>query len=477
MTRLGTIPPRRAAAATLLAVAASLTSYTAAAASKTSPPPSNTSSTAWATYQHDNAHTGFQPSDPAINASSVGTLAPKWIFRANDSISSQAIAANGLIYWGSWDGLEHATNPVTGTDVWTTYLGDETKTDCSPPHLGVASSATVATMKINGTREPVLFVGGGNGSYYALNANTGQVIWSRNFGSPQNGYFSWSSPTLFNSSIYVGIASIGDCPLVPGELVKLNAANGAQQAVFATTPPGCPGAGIWSTPTVDPATGDVYATTATDGGGFCGQPEPYAQAMLQFTKNLSLIAAWKPPQSQQIIDGDFGGTPTLFSATINGVTVPMVGAANKNGIYYAFNRTNIGTGPVWETQPISTSDDTIASSAWDGSALYVAGHNTVINGTSCESNIRAIDPSTGTFLWSDCLSGGGAEGAVTAIPGVVFEGLGSILYGLSSTTGQVLFQFQDTSFHWFFSPAMISNGGLYIGNSDGNFYKFTPGGV
>jgi polyvinyl alcohol dehydrogenase (cytochrome) len=288
----------------------------------------------------------------------------------------------------------------------------------------------------------------------------------------------WSSPTLFNGSLYMGIASVGDCPLVPGELVKLNATNGQQQAAFATTPPGCPGGGIWSTPTVDSSTGNVYVTTGTDGGFDCGgQPEPYAQAVLQLTKNLSLVAAWKPPPSEQVSDGDFGATPTLFTGTINGATVPLVGAANKNGIYYAFSRKNIGTGPVWETQPISTEGDTIASSAWDGNSLYVAGHNTVINGTSCESSIRAVNQSTGAFLWSACVSGGGPDGAVTAIPGVVFEGIGSILYGVSSATGQALFQFQDTSFHWFYSPAMISNGALYIGNSDGNFYKFTPGGL
>lgn len=475
MARSRSITSWRGVAIVLLVVVAALASNPATTASANSKP--STVSAGWPTYLHDNARSGFQPSDPAINPGSVGSLAPEWIFRANDTISSQAVAANGLIYWGSWDGLEHATNQVTGSDTWSTYLGDETNVNCSPPHLGVASTATVASIKINGTTKPVLFVGGGNGSYYALDANTGRVIWSRSFGSPQQGYFAWSSPAIYNGSIYVGIASIGDCPLVPGELVKLNAANGTQQAVFSATPPGCPGAGIWSSPTIDQSTGDVYVTTGTDGGGFCGQPEPYAQAVLQLTRNLSLISAWKPPQSEQVIDGDFGGTPTLFSAAINGTTRQLVGAANKNGIYYAFNRASLASGPVWESQPISTSGDTIASSAWDGNRLYIAGHNTVINGTSCESNIRAIDPGTGAFLWSDCLSGGGANGAVTAIPGVVFEGLGSILYAVDATSGQVLFQFQDTSFHWFYSPAMVSDGALYIGNSDGNLYKFTPGGA
>ena len=439
--------------------------------------PESAAAQGWRTYQHDNARSGFQSSDPAIDPSSVGNLAPKWIFRANDSISAQAIAAKGMIYWGSWDGLEHATNPATGTDVWSTELGDETKTDCSPPHLGVASTATVKRMQISDRQTTVVFVGGGNGSYYALDGQTGEVIWSDSFGSPEQGYFMWSSPALHRGSLYVGVASIGDCPLVPGALVKLDATNGAIQATFATTPSGCPGAGIWSSPTIDDATGNVYVTTGTDGGGFCGQAEPYAQAVLQFSKNLRLIGSWKPPPSQQIIDGDFGATPTLFSATINGSNRALVGAANKNGIYYAFDRSNIAAGPVWESEPIATSPDTIASSAWDGSQLYVAGHNATINGTSCESNLRAIDPSTGAFVWSDCLSGGGADAAVTAIPGVVFEGLGSVLYGVAAASGQVLFQFQDTSFQWFESPVMVANGGLYIGNADGNFYKFTVGGM
>src|ERR1700730_5724953 len=62
-------------------------------------------------YLYHLSHTGFEAREKTINASNVSTLAPKWIVQANETISSQAIAADGLIYWGSWDGLEHATNP------------------------------------------------------------------------------------------------------------------------------------------------------------------------------------------------------------------------------------------------------------------------------------------------------------------------------------------------------------------------------
>jgi outer membrane protein assembly factor BamB len=425
-------------------------------------------------YLYNLAHTGFEGKEKTINAGSVGTLAPAWIARATETVSGETIAANGLVYWGSWDGLEHATDPATGTDVWTTYLGQETKEDCTPPHLGVASTATVVPVKIAGRLTQVLYVGGGDGSYHALNASTGEIIWSKSFGSPADGYFMWSSPSFYKKSVYVGVSSIGDCPLVAGQIVKLNAASGALEAQFETTPPGCPGAGPWTSSTIDKLTGTVYMNTGTDGGFYCGQPEPYAQALLELTANLELKSFWKPPPEEQVIDGDFGATPTLFMANVGGVRRKLVGSANKNGVYYALERGHVGDGPVWQSEPIATETDTIATSAWDGKRLYVAGHFTKIKGKDCEASIRAINPENGSFLWSDCLQGGAAEPAVTAVPGVVFESLGSILYGLASKTGQVLFEFQDTSFHWFFSPAMVHEGALYIGNSDGNMYKFTP---
>jgi len=228
-------------------------------------------------YLYNLAHTGFESKEKAINATTVGTLAPNWIARASETVSDETIAANGLLYWGSWDGLEHATNPATGKDVWTQFLGEETKADCTPPHLGVASTATVVNVHIAGKLQSVLYVGGGDGSYYALDANTGAIIWSKSFGSPADGYFMWSSPSFYRKGIYVGVSSIGDCPLIPGKIVKLNAESGAVEAQFETTPPGCPGAGPWTSPTIDKKTGTLYMNTGTDGGFYCAQAEPYAQ--------------------------------------------------------------------------------------------------------------------------------------------------------------------------------------------------------
>src|SRR2546421_11988774 len=71
-------------------------------------------------------------------------------------------------------------------------------------------------------------------------------------------------------------------------------------------------------------------------------------------------------------DGDFGSTPTLFTASIGGVPRALVGAVNKNGTFYALRRGAVGAGPVWRAY-ISTplngcgicpSGD-IAPAAWD----------------------------------------------------------------------------------------------------------------
>ena len=99
------------------------------------------------------------------------------------------------------------------------------------------------------------------------------------------------------------------------------------------------------------------------------------------------------PQSQLYSDPDFGTTPTLFTAIINGVSRPLVGALNKNGLFYAWDRTNVAAGPVWETRIANPAGGplSIVSATWDGSRLYVGGGNTIINGVGCYENISALE--------------------------------------------------------------------------------------
>ena len=427
----------------------------------------------WPTYMDNVGRSGYNPAETIINRTSAKNLKLHWSFKAGNSITSQPVEANGLIYWGAWNGFEYATK-LDGTVLWKQNLGQTTDNNCKPPTVGVNSSATVASMTVAGKLTPVIFVGGGKADLYALNANTGAVIWRTQLGlSPD--YFTWSSPALYKGSIYIGMASFGDCPLVQGKLVKLSEATGAIQQVFYTAPKGCKTGGVWGSPTIDQTDGSVYFTT---GNGGCGsKPLPYAFAIVKVrASDLSYLGSWQVPKADQAPGGDWGSTPTLFQATINGVTRKLVGAANKNGVYYAFDRTNISNGPVWSVRIAISGgcpecgQGSISSSAWNGNILIAGGGITTINGAQCKGGLRGIDPATGAFRWQICLNDGTVLGPVSAIPGIAVVGEGNHLVVVSSATGQILFSYAASMNFW--SSASISHGVLYMGNLNGQLYAF-----
>jgi hypothetical protein len=158
----------------------------------------------------------------------------------------------------------------------------------------------------------------------------------------------------------------------------------------------------------------------------------------------------------------------------------MVGIQNKNGVYYAFDRSSLSSGPVWKTKIAVAGEcpecgqGNISSSSWDGTHLYVAGGTTAINGVKCAGSVQALQPGTGNIAWQNCLQGGPVIGAVTAVPGVVFLGQGPYFVGFDASAGNTLFSYQDTNAGSdFWGPASISNGVAYIGNQDGTLFAFT----
>jgi polyvinyl alcohol dehydrogenase (cytochrome) len=407
-------------------------------------------------------------------------LTQLWADAGGGAVSAEPVQVNGVVYYGSWDGHEHAVDAATGTETWSAFLGQINDTKCDPPTVGVASTATVGTIRVNGTATQTVFVAGGDSNFYALNASTGAVIWKTPLGiATQPDRFLWSSPLFYNGSIYEGVASCGNGQ-ASGEIAQLNAATGRVRHALHTAPSGCIGAGVWGSPTVDTATGDIYFATGDGGGPRCS--EPLALALVKTSSSLNLLSSWQVPASQlNNKDSDFGTTPTLFTATIGGVAHQMVGLQNKNGTYYAFDRSAISSGPLWQKQmavggvsPENGRGD-ISPSAWDGHHLFVGTGITTIRGVRCTGSIRELNPSTGNTAWADCLHSGPVLGAVTAVPGVAFAGAGDTAYAVSARTGAILWRYRDTnSGSDFWGAPAISNGHVYFGNQDGNLYAFGP---
>lgn len=422
----------------------------------------------WSMYMHDAARSGYDSNETIINQGTAPHLRQHWAYNVGTTVFSQPIVAGGLIYWGSFDGYEHATN-LNGQQVWSQKLGGN-NTQCGNTPTGIVSSAAV----VNG----VVYVGGSNHTLYALNASNGQVLWSTLLGVPNSNTFLWDSPLVINNNVYIGTATIGEgvtCKNIQGQFFELSASNGVIEDTFAPVASGCTGAGIWGSPTFDASDDSLYFTTGNQSSR-CKETNAVGVLKLR-ASDLTYESSWQIPLTQRKVpDADFGTTPALFTATINGSVHQMVGAAHKNGIFYALDREALSNGPLWTAQIAITGNcpecgqGSISPAVdWGGGMLYVAGGKTTINGKACGGSLRALNPSNGSFIWQDCLPGailGAITDLTTEVAAVVD---GSALTLVNSKTGAILFN--NTANAYYGSPS-ICNGVLYVGSTAGSLYAF-----
>lgn len=472
-----------------LSISAAGTGYTLTASSTPAYTPatsaafnitSTTAPSGWTSYMDGNDRTGFAAGASGFNPTTVRNLGLAW--QAADAgpshgVYSQPVESNGLVYWGSFDGYERATD-TSGKLVWQTNLGTTSPPACSDPGAaGIASTPSLTTDVPVGSATSVLYVGGGDSKVYALNAATGAVLWSYSAGGNPD-TFIWSSPAVFGNSVYIGLSSFGDCPLTQGKLLQINRVTGVLQNTFNVVPNGCTGGGVWGSPAIDAAAGTVYFDTGNFGS--CGSPETLSPAVVEVrASDLSLVGSWAVPVSQQEpqLDSDFGSTPTLFNGMIGGQSQPLVGVINKNGVFYAFKRDALTSGPVWSTRIATggsnptTGNGDVAPAAFDGTTLYVGGDAT----SNCSGSVNALNPSTGAFIWQHCFTDGGyVLGAVTVTAGgVVAVGEGNNIQLFAAATGASLFTYTGAGTFW--GPAAIADGTLYEGDMAGNLYALAPG--
>ena len=451
-------------------------------------PPAAPAAHEWTTSFAANDHTGYNPTPSSLTTASASSSKLKWTVHTPGQLTGEPVGANGLIYFGSWDGYERAVDK-TGHVVWSTYVG-VTFNDPPPPGcLGGGGGPTGTPTAVTIWNASLLYVSGGDSNLYAIDALTGAIDWHTRLGpTPQS--FLWSSPTVYNGSVYVGLGSLQECPAVQGKVFQLSTVTGAVQHVFNTTPDGCTGAPVLTTGAVDPADGSIYFA-AGNSPGTCSSPYQYTASILKFrASDLTLLDHWQMPAAEQTIsDPDFGASPMLFDATIAGVQHPMLGLVNKTGVYYAFDRSALSAGPLWRATiavgnncPVCGPGAAIATSAFDGNSVYVGGTATTINGVSCAGSLRALDPSSGAFRWERCLNYP-ILASISAAPGLVVAAWGPDLTIFAADTGSTLFVYHDpnpsptptlgtTANFW--GGAAISEGVIYQGNIDGNLFAVSP---
>ena len=428
---------------------------------------SQTVSDDWTTSLHDVERTAAS-ADTNISTDDAPKLTELWSFQTGGPVATTPTVSGGTAYFGSWDGYEYAVNATTGALEWKTYLGlTDAPSDCTPSgEIGVSSPATIS----NG----VVYVGGGDGYFYALNASTGAVewrTWVEGSNTPGNydGHYNWSGPLVVNGYAYVGVASFGDCPLIQGQLLQLSVTNGAIVNTLNIVPNGQVGGGIWTSPAYDPSTNTIFTDTGTQNA----PTQQWAQAYLAVSAStLEVTGSWKLPASEAVEDSDFGTSTTLFTDADG---EPLITSINKNGIAYAFNRNNLAAGPVWQQQIAVGGDcptcgeSSVSSGAFGDGTLFLAGNTGVIDGVGYPGTVRALNPSNGDFIWQHGAPGS-VIGALAYDNGMVFDGGGSYLEVLKATTGERLYSY-DTGSQIYAGPS-IANGIIYVGNTAGRVIAF-----
>jgi outer membrane protein assembly factor BamB len=175
----------------------------------------------------------------AFNASTGATL---WsaLTRLGAEVDSSPAVVNGVVYIGNSYGDLDAFNASTGAAIWSKNL-DGTEIWSSPAETTVTYCAPTACF-----HTPVIYVAtDGNpvtnaaGSAYAVDADTGAIVWKASLGASVGNR---SSPAVANGIVYVGATD--------GTVHAFNANSGAVVWTASTTGP------VESSPAV--ANGIVY---------------------------------------------------------------------------------------------------------------------------------------------------------------------------------------------------------------------------
>ena len=418
----------------------------------------------WSMYLHDPQRTAATD-ERVLSTTNVGQLSELWTLKTGGTIAASAAVVDGTVYVGSWDGYEYALDQMTGKVKWKTFLGiTKPRPVCNPPEVGVTSSASV--------QDGVLYVGGGDAYWYALDAKTGAILWKVFTGdnSPDGGHYNWASPLLYNGYAYIGVASEGDCPLVPGQLLQVSLSTHQITNTFTMVPKGQIGGGVWTSPSVDPKTNSIFVSTGTRSRN----AQQLAQAIVVLdASTLALKSYWPLPEAEAIGDSDFDTTPILFH---DAKGTPLVASINKNGYIYVFDRNNVHAGVVWKKLiaiagvcPVCEFS-TVSSNTFAQDTLYVAAGDSNIDGKIYRGSVEALDPTTGAFLWKHSSIDGPIIGALTYANGLIVDGGGTDLEVLDATTGARLYSYNTKN--QIFAAPTVSHGQIFVGSTDGTMYAF-----
>jgi len=363
----------------------------------------------WRNFGHDLLNSRTSPySGPLTNQ----TL---WKYTAGGPIRSSAAVVDGVVYFGSWDGVMHALNAIMGAEIWSVNLGERI---WSSPAVA-DGRVYVGTMDNNTTRAYL----------FALNALTGEKLWQF---SPDSAIF--SGPTVDDGVVYLASND--------SKLYALNETTGKLKWSFKTVGElrsfpavvdgvvyiGSAGGGMIYA--LDAATGSkIWNFTLAPGGTFQDSSPAVVGGVVYIGSTDFNVYALDASTGAKKWSFQTGNQVTSSPAVNGGVV--YIGSVDGN--VYALNAST-GT-KIWKYT--------------EGSAIYSSPSvtNNVVYVGSWDGTILALDASNGTLIWS--YKTGSVFASPAIVNGVIYIGsYSNNFYAFGTPDGRswaTNFNYQDLS--------------------------------
>lgn len=458
----------------------------------------------WLSYGKNLAGWRYSPL-AQIRPSNIGRLTPAWILSTGVAGVNETtpLVSGETMYLTGPSNTAWAVDLLTGRKIWS-YSKDV------PSGLGLCCGPVNRGFAMLGNR---LFKMNIQATLVALEANSGKVLWETTIDDHKKGYTATAAPLIVKDMVVTGIA--GAEWGIRGYIDAYDAATGKRRWRFYTVPtkgePGVEtwgsdsykhgGGSTWITGTYDAELNLIYWGVGNPGPDMDGDVRPgdnlYTCSIVALDADTGKLKWHFQFTPHDVHDWDAVADPVLMDLTVAGRKVKAVVQANRNGFYYALDRTNgkflvakpytkiswatgidasgrpqvisgkepteegnlvcpgLAGGHNWEPTAYSPQTGLYYFGSTDGCEVftlrrqeYVEGRQYQAGGTSDapkdleKGSLIAVNPATGEIKWRHDLIRRPA-GLLATAGGLVFTGEpeGNLI-AFDARTGKVLWHFQ-----------------------------------
>ncbi len=391
--------------------------------------------------QYGNALDGTRRAGPSsITAATIGRLRPIWRFTSGGPVTGTPAIADGVVYIGSYDGSLYALDAGTGERRWAYATGSTAfERDMKVP-LGISGSALISG--------DLVIVGDADACLHGVDRVTGETVWRTSVEPAPNGSI-WSSPVLWDETVFVGVASVAKEAGFRGSLVALDRATGAIRWQTRMTPQGVDGAGVFAVPAIDTDRRVVYAATQN---AYTARPAPYGHVISMVALDAdtgeirwSFAAPPNDGQTSPTADVGISASPGLVTVEIDGRPRDLVVEGQKSGMLWALDRDSGAL--VWQATisppgPLGGMEGTAAISP-DG--IVVPATRWAAWDAPASGSVSGVDPTDGRVRWTIDLERPAAAAATIVNDIALFATLDGVLHAVTVRDGRQVASFDLTT--------------------------------